>query len=254
MRAQLPQVQGAFDATAAGLLLAVAMALAGCGPGAVGPVSVDSPRNALASTPEELDLTSFVVRARLFNELVRQSESQAREELTDGPAWFAVGREHQLVARALPFALFAGGPALVDVDHSEDPWPDEPRESLGGNSERQLAERAGATFVRLLGLPAEEPVLVERSPGAPFAAAWIDGRLRLNPALLYLAAGAEFPTHPWLPRLKPNPAPAPQQPAPVPAKGGCSSAPGALLPGASLAIVALLRRRSQRRPPPARRC
>lgn len=220
--------------------LAVAVALFACGPGEAPWVRLDTPRNALASAPEELDLTSSEVRARLYGELLRQSEAQARAELTDEPAWFAVAREHQLVARTLPFALFAGGPATVDVESSQDPWPDEPRASLGGLSERDLAIRAGATFVRVLRIPPAEPVIVERAPGAPFAAAWLEGRLRLNPALIYLAAGAEFSTQPWSSHEEVSATPPPPS---GPPRSGCGAAPGALFGWAPLLALVLLRRR-----------
>jgi len=34
------------------------------------------------------------------------------------------------------------------------------------------------------------PVQVDRAAGAPYAAAWVDGALRLNPAFVLLAAAA----------------------------------------------------------------
>ncbi|MFN7131220.1 MAG: hypothetical protein ACK4N5_04005, partial [Myxococcales bacterium] len=109
--------------------------VASCGGADPGALALESPRTALLSSTEELDLAPFLARGRLYSELVQHSEQQAREPVTDGPAWFAVGRDATLQAAALPPGLFAAPPEGVDVVSSAEPWPDDPRASLGGFSE-----------------------------------------------------------------------------------------------------------------------
>lgn len=72
------------------------------------------------------------------------------------------------------------------LDGSADPWPRDPREALGGRSERELAGRVAAALALRAGLTGRPEV--ERDVEAPYAAAVVEGQVRLNPALLYLAA------------------------------------------------------------------
>jgi hypothetical protein len=169
---------------------ALALSAAACGPEASVGFSPGSARDALGASVEALEFTSEPRRARLYEQLEAQARAQAGVQLADGLAVFAIERGGVLVASELPAAeeLISGAPGRVDLDRSPDPWPVEPRDGLGGLSERELAERAGAVFAARLELPADAPVIVERAAGAPYAAAFVHDRLRLNPALLYLAA------------------------------------------------------------------
>jgi hypothetical protein len=150
-------------------------------------------QNALAAPLDDLEFKGARERSRIFNEALRESAAQARAELADGPALFAMERGGRLFALALPSsrALLTGGAVAVDLASSRDPWPQDLRIGLLGRSELELAKNAASALVGLLGVLPEAPVVVEREGGAPFAAAFVDGKLRLNPALLYLAAAAE---------------------------------------------------------------
>ena len=70
-----------------------------------------------------------------------------------------------------------------------DPWPTDRRDSLGGLSEREAAELVARSLLSGWKVDdAQQTILVDRAAGAPYAAAWVDGILRVNPSLLYLAA------------------------------------------------------------------
>ena len=44
------------------------------------------------------------------------------------------------------------------------------------------------SLIAIWGLQTTEPIVVVRTSGAPYAAAWIDGTLRVNPAFVVMAA------------------------------------------------------------------
>jgi uncharacterized protein (TIGR03382 family) len=206
---------------------------AGCAPGS-GPLELASVSEALGAGSEELDFASPAARARLFGLVEAQSRAQAAAPAPDSPAVFAVEVSSSLLPAPLPTAaaLRAGAAALVDLEASEDPWPREPRAGLLGASERDAARAASSALAEALSLGGRT-LVVERAAGAPYAAAWVQGKLRLNPALLYLAAGVAQPSPPKA-----------SEPAPAGSAASCSAAPGAPALGlAVLAIAGLVRRR-----------
>ena len=74
-----------------------------------------------------------------------------------------------------------------------DRWPLDRRESLQGLSEREAAEIIARSLAIRWGLRPRAALRVERAASAPYAAAYAEGVLRLNPALLYLAAAHADP-------------------------------------------------------------
>lgn len=213
----------------------------GCGVGE--PLAPDetTSQSALAAPLDELEVKSARERSVLFNEALRQSAAQARAGLADGPALFAMERGGRLFALALPSAraLLTGGSVSIDLASSRDPWPQDLRIGLLGRSERELAKNAAEALIGLLGVSPEAPVVVEREGGAPFAAAFVDGRLRLNPALLYLAAAAEVQGG------LAGPAPAVRGPA-LERGMSCAAVAGGPLPCWAFAAALLFRSRRRR--------
>jgi hypothetical protein len=200
---------------------AVALSVLGCGQGAASNSDQGSRADALISSPEELGLASLEVRAVFFEEVRSQSDQQARALQPDDLALFAVDRKEGLVPAALPAAheLLAGS-SNSRVRCAEG-WPIEPREELGWHSELDLAEKAAAALAMAAGI-SDSPIVVERAPEAPYAAVFVEGRLRLNPSLLYLAAASEN-----LPSAMGGRASA--------ASASCASVPGGLMAWAAAA-------------------
>lgn len=179
----------------ANLLLAAAgafvLAVAACGPGVV--VTTAGPgelRGALAAAPEELEVTSDADRALLYQELLALAADEAVRGEPDAPVLFPIASGSRIAPAPFRRALDlldppAGAPA-VDLDASPERWSDEAQAGLGGASERALAERVAQSLLAHWGAPG--PVAVVRTAAVPFAAAFVDGKLRLNPAVVYLAA------------------------------------------------------------------
>ncbi|MGZ3457343.1 MAG: hypothetical protein ACXU86_02440, partial [Archangium sp.] len=67
-------------------------------------------------------------------------------------------------------------------------WQEDRRESLQGLSEREAAELVARTLLAHWRINPTGVVQVDRASGAPYAAAYVDGILRINPAFLYMAA------------------------------------------------------------------
>jgi len=177
-------------------LLALAAAfLVACGGGALPSRSAQA-RQVLTSSPELLELEAAPVRQDLFRELARTSISEAGRPARQ-PVLFPVSRDGELVAapgfdsrmdllqvpdEALPLRL--------TFDARGDRWPEDRRESLQGLSEREAAELVARSLLSLWGIQPSGPVQVDRASGAPYAAAYVDGILRVNPSFLYLAASS----------------------------------------------------------------
>lgn len=220
--------------TTAACLGAALLAGSGCGLSRTAPLELATVGEALAAGSEELDLASPACRARLFGLAELQARAQADAPAPDSPALFAVEVGSLLLPAPLPSAtsLRAGAEVEVDVDSSADPWPRERREGLAGSDERSAARAAASALADALHLGGKA-IVVERDAGAPYAVAWAQGRLRLNPALLYLAAAEGS--------LASSSAPE-QLAAP---SASCSSSPGA--PALELAALLALARSRRRR-------
>lgn len=168
------------------------LALVACG-GVVAPTPTLSARAALTESPEALELEPMAMRQDLFADVAGMSLKEAGAQASqlvlfpivqDGQALAAPGFD----ARTdLLQPADSGDRASLVVDGSGDRWPSDRRDGLQGLSEREAAELVARSLISLWNLHPHGQVTVERATGAPYAAAWVDGILRINPSFLYLA-------------------------------------------------------------------
>ncbi len=164
---------------------------AGCGVGANPSRGVTSTQ-ALTGTAEWLEFESPAFRVELFRDLARQSAGQAGLR---GAVLFTILVDGEFVAAP---ALEAGADLLGSGDAGSaldlnfetrgDRFAEDRRDAFQGLSEREAAEQIARSLINLWNIKPTGPVTVVRTPGAPYAAAWIDGQLRLNPSFVYMAA------------------------------------------------------------------
>lgn len=176
------------------IFISLPLVLAACG-GSSAPARVLGASQALTLDAELLELESPAVRKELFAEVTRTSRLQAGQP-ANGPVFFPIASEGTLVAAPgleaqadLLQAPDAGRPLALSFEGRER-WPEDRRESLQGLSEREAAQLVASTLLSRWGVHPQAPVLVERASGAPYAAAYVDGTLRINPAFITLAASA----------------------------------------------------------------
>lgn len=174
------------------LLLTSLLALAACG-GLAAHAPALSARAALTESPEALELEPVAARQALFADIaamsLREAGAQASQLVLfpivqDGEALAAPGFD---ATADLLQPSEEGERADVVVDGNGDRWPSDRREGLQGLSEREAAELVARSLISVWGLHPHAQVTVERATGAPYAAAWVDGILRINPSFLYLA-------------------------------------------------------------------
>ncbi|MBU8897683.1 hypothetical protein DRW03_03600 [Corallococcus sp. H22C18031201] len=179
---------------APGLLLSL-FVLTACG-GAGTPVRpAMNARQALTSAPEAVEFESPGTRLEMFRDIARQSETEAGQS-AQGLVLFPISQEGEFVAAPgfdartdLLQAPDAGGSLQFVFDgRAGDRWSEDRRESLQGLSERESAELVARTLLALWGIHPTGVVQVDRAQGAPYAVAYVDGILRINPSFLYLAA------------------------------------------------------------------
>jgi hypothetical protein len=176
------------------LLLAMILAVfsAGCGMGSA-PSRALTANQALVQPAEWLEFEPVAVRQELFRELAQKSASQAGRS---GPVLFPVLRGQTFVggagldARADLLSLGDGGAGLLLDFEETDGFSFDRREAFQGLSEREAAELVARSLLTHWGLRPEGAVRVVRVAGAPYAAAWMDSELRLNPAFVTMAAAA----------------------------------------------------------------
>ncbi|RKH10700.1 hypothetical protein D7V97_13115 [Corallococcus sp. CA053C] len=178
-----------------GLLLSLSLLTTACG-GAGTPVRPSlTTRQALTSSPEVVEFESPAVRLELFRDIARQSEMEAGQS-AQGVALFPIIQGNEFVA-APGFESRAdllqppdagSGLQFVFDGRAAERWPEDRRESLQGLSEREAAELVARTLLALWDIHPEGAVQVDRAAGAPYAVAYVDGILRINPAFLYLAS------------------------------------------------------------------
>ncbi|MGA9523252.1 MAG: hypothetical protein WBV82_17420 [Myxococcaceae bacterium] len=163
-----------------------------CGGSAV-PTRSLTARQALTQSAEILEFEPVQARQDLFREVARISQLEAGRETQD-PVLFPIILDGRMVAAPALDARAdllgspdAGQPHQLNFDGSEG-WPEDRRESLQGLSEREAAELVSRTLLTWWGIDTSTDILVDRASGAPYAAAYVDGILRVNPSLLYLAA------------------------------------------------------------------
>lgn len=154
-----------------------------------------SARQALTNPPEFLEFESPATRLELFREVARQSVVEAGQA-AQALVLFPISQQGELLAARgfdTKMDLFqspdaGGGIQLVFDARAGERWPEDRREGLQGLSEREAAELVARTLLAHWGIHPEGAVQVDRASGAPYAVAYVDGILRVNPAFLYLAA------------------------------------------------------------------
>ncbi|WP_044199565.1 hypothetical protein [Hyalangium minutum] len=179
-----------------GLLLSVVV-LTACGGTGTPMRSSLTARQALTSAPEALEFEPASTRQELFRELARLSE-QEEGQAAQALVLFPISHHGELVAAPgfdarmdLLQAPDAGGVLQLTFDgRTGEHWPEERRDSLQGLSERESSELVARTLLTHWGIQQTGPVQVDRVSGAPYAVAYVDGILRINPAFLYLAAAS----------------------------------------------------------------
>jgi hypothetical protein len=179
-----------------GLLLSLVVLTACGGTGAPSRSSLTA-RQALTGAPEALEFEPASTRQELFRELARLSE-QEEGQAAQALVLFPISYRGELVAAPgfdarmdLLQAPDAGGVLQLTFDgRTGEHWPEERRDSLQGLSEREASELVARTLLTHWGIQQTGPVQVDRVSGAPYAVAYVDGILRINPAFLYLAAAS----------------------------------------------------------------
>lgn len=177
--------------------LLLSVVLTACGGTGVPARASLSARQALTSSPEALEFESASTRQELFRELARLSE-QEEGQAAQALVLFPISQHGELVAAPgfesrmdLLQAPDAGGVLQLTFDgRTGEHWPEERRDALQGLSEREAAELVARTLLTHWGIAQTGPVQVDRVSGAPYAVAYVDGILRINPAFLYLAAAS----------------------------------------------------------------
>ncbi|HZH04652.1 MAG TPA: hypothetical protein VEY30_12775 [Myxococcaceae bacterium] len=174
------------------------LAVAACGDAAA-PVRSASVRQVLTGTAESVEFESSATRQELFRELVKMSQAESGHPVQ--PALFPVLQNGEFVAApgldgradllATPNSGDGGASAqLLFPGDAIRRWAQDRRESLQGLSEREAAELVARSLLAQWGIASNSPVEVDRADGAPYAAAYVDGILRINPTFLYLAFSA----------------------------------------------------------------
>ncbi len=160
---------------------------------------VVSTGQALTGAAEWLEFESPQARADLFREVVKQSQLEAGR---GGAVMFPMSSNStgELVAAPaldskidLLAAADAGPGLMLTFDTRQDRFGEDRREAFQGLSEREATELIARSVLAQWGLKPMTPVTVSRAAGAPYAAAWLDGTLRINPAFVYMAS-APAPT------------------------------------------------------------
>lgn len=179
-----------------GLLLSV-FVLTACG-GAGSPTRMSlTARQALTSSPEALEFEPASTRHELYREVARLSEQEAGRA-AQALVLFPVSHDGELVAAPgfearmdLLQAPDSGAALQLAFDgRTGERWPEDRRDSLQGLSEREAAELVARTLLTHWQIHPAGQVQVDRVTGAPYAVAYVDGILRINPAFLYLAAAS----------------------------------------------------------------
>jgi hypothetical protein len=182
------------------LFSACAFLLVGCGLGPL-PRAQPSVHQALTQTAELLEFESISVRTQLLKDAIRLSALPA--EPATQPLFPIIRGDQVESAPALDSNADllqvpdAGAKWLLKFDGSaygrQWPFSEDRREAYQGLSEREVADLVARKLLETWKVDASLSIVVERAPGAPYAAAFVDGVLRVNPAFLYMAAANRAP-------------------------------------------------------------
>lgn len=172
-------------------LISLLVLASACGVGA-NASRAPSTSQALTGTAEWLEFESPQVRVELFRDVARTSASQAGKH---GAVLFPIDVNGEFIAAPalelstdLLGSADAGGAFDLRFQSGGESFSDDRRDAFQGLSEREAAEQIARSLLSLWNVQTSGAVNVVRAPGAPYAAAWIDGELRLNPAFVYMAA------------------------------------------------------------------
>ncbi len=153
-----------------------------------------SSSQALTGAAEWLEFETPGVRADLLREVIRQSQLQAGRT---GTVMFPMSGDSsgELIAAPaldtgidLLAAADAGAGVAISFDTRSDRFGEDRREAFQGLSEREATELVARSILAKWNVKPSGPVTVSRAAGAPYAAAWLDGTLRINPSFVYMAA------------------------------------------------------------------
>ena len=186
-------IPDAMRRTSPALLL---LSLAACG-GAPATRTPATARQALTQSPEWIEEAPATLRGAWRQELLRASQAEAGQPASSHSLFPLVLGEGAISAPALDARADLLAPAAVPhlrLALDTRPglgWEEDRREALQGLSEREAAELVARALLARWAIPSNVPVQVERAPFAPYAAAYVDGVLRLNPAFVLLSASPE---------------------------------------------------------------
>ena len=172
------------------------LAFAACGPGVVvttaGPAEL---RAALYASSEELTVTPIPDRSRLYDALGVVASDEATRAVRDAPVLFPMAGEQGILAAPFNPSLDLLKPPVsapdVELIDGQEKWSDDLQPGLLGATEREIANLVARSLLAQWKVTGR--VTVVRSSGFPYAAAFVDGQLRLNPAVLYLAVAHAAP-------------------------------------------------------------
>ena len=169
------------------------LVLAACGGEAL-PNRAPSTSQALTGTAEWLEFEAPASRHELFRDVARTSQTQAGRRAT-GQMLFPMMVNGEFIAAPaldprtdLLMSSDAGGATIqLSFDSRADRWSDDRRDSFQGLSEREAVELIARALIQQWGIATPDIVRVDRVAGAPYAAAYMDGILRVNPSFVYMA-------------------------------------------------------------------
>ena len=169
---------------------------AACGENA-SPVSPSlSLEKALVSSSEILEYETLSARLLLWEELLSQAQEQSLRPSQVQPL-FPIFTSTGFVAKGF---VTKEGPAelgncstqspqlLLKWDERREMWSDVPKEEWKGLSERDVARCLALSLLTQWQIKGE--VSLQRVAKSPYAAAYVEGSLRLNPSFVALAAAS----------------------------------------------------------------
>lgn len=141
---------------------------------------------------EWLEFETPQARAELFRDVVRQSQLQVGRE---GPVMFPMSSDSSGELVAAPaldakvdlLAAADAGAVQFIFDTRGDRFGEDRREAFQGLSEREATELIARSVLAQWHVKPAGVVTISRAAGAPYAAAWLNGTVRINPSFVYMA-------------------------------------------------------------------
>jgi len=164
--------------------------LAACGENTPAGGPALSLEKALLSSSEMLEYESLHLRQLLWEELLSQAQEQACQPSLQPlfPTFTSAG----FVAKEGPSqwspCLEAPGALSLKLDERREAFSDIPREEWRGLSERDIARCLALHLLSQWHIQGE--VSLQKVAKSPYAAAYVEGSLRLNSAFVLLAASS----------------------------------------------------------------